>query len=178
MFWKIYYSWGALEKKGYFVVPEAALYLIKKEEKACGNIFPWTNTRLFMERVFKKQIEQEKNIPKNKNLVILDRGLWDSKAYYHFYNVEMPKELGGALENFHYDLVLFLEMLPKKYWSKTKSDRPRGQTYEVGQKAHNKIYKIYKESGLEIIIIPFLPISKRVSLVEKYLKEISRHKKF
>lgn len=156
-----------LKSRGYCIVPETALEIIYDEVKKEKPILPWTDMPLFMNKVIPRQIEKENELDGNQ-VFLLDRSLWDSKAYCSFYGIESP-ELDRALISSHYDLVLFLEMLPREFWNKTPSGKPRGQTYENGQKVHQKIYEIYQGTGIPLIKIPFLPIKERADIIESYL---------
>ena len=158
-----------LKRRGYYVVREVALYLIEKEAKNKGNIFPWTNIKKFMDRVYKLQVIWEKKIPKTKNTAILDRSLIDCVAYYDNNGIITPRELEKAIHKVNYDKIFFLEMLPKKYWNKTKGGKPRGQTYEQGQKLHKKIKEVYKKYKQDILQISFMSIRQRTDIIEKHI---------
>ncbi len=158
-----------LKRRGYFVVPEVALSLIEKEAKGKGKIFPWTGIKKFMQRVYELQIKLEGKIPKSLVVVFLDRALIDCIAYYKIHKISIPKELGEAVKKIRYHKIFLLEMLPEEYWNKTKSGKPRGQTYKEGQETHKVITKVYAQYKQKIIKIPYMSIKKRVDMIEKYI---------
>lgn len=157
-------------KSDFYIVPEAALFLIKEKL-----IFPWDDYPYFQKKVIETQMIFEKNIPAGVKVAILDRSLIDVKAYHLDKNLPIPSQLDQTIDNADYDLALFLEILPEKFWSKTSSDKPRKHRYLDGLRIHKKIFEAYQEEDIKIIIIPVLPIDKRIKLVKQeiqnYLKD-------
>jgi len=156
-----------LEKRGYKVVPEAAIQLIHAENEGEKRVYPWTEFDAFQKRVIEKQIENEK-VYENEKLVLLDRSLIDGEGYYANRGMNPPETLPAQVKAAKYDVVFILDMLPEKYWTVNDGEHRRMQTYADGQSIHTRIIEVYERSGLKIINIPVLePVEDRTNLIEK-----------
>lgn len=155
-----------LRRRGYYVIQEAALYLIQQEEVRGGNIFPWTSPEEFQKKVYTLQKEWEDNIPLFLETVYLDRGLVDCIAYYQIYNLPVPPESEYLIKKADYNQVYYLELLPEGYWGKTSSGKPRQMRYERGVEIHKTIRDFYLRYCIDLIDIPFIPTNQRVDWIE------------
>jgi predicted ATPase len=165
-----------LSKRGYHVVPESAKYLIEKEEKEGGNIFPWTNLEEFQKRVAKLQSEWEDGVPSDTPLAFFERSMMDCLAYCRRHGLEIPPELDGYRPD--YEAAFFLEMLPENpYWYRTRSGKPRMTSYEEARKMAEAIRKVYEEHGIKIIDIragsPPMPAEERVTIIESHVRKLA-----
>ncbi|MBI4026213.1 MAG: AAA family ATPase [Verrucomicrobia bacterium] len=159
-----------LQRRGFTIVPEAALHLIETEEKAGGNILPWTCLQTFNERLIALQIQWEQAIPKDCPLALLDRSLIDPIAYLENGNLDVPSTLKKEIKRARYTQAFLLEMLPRKYWNHTTSGRPRKSPYAEAVKIHSVLQQTYANIGIPVEPIPFLPVEKRADLMEEKME--------
>ena len=167
-----------LQLRGYYVVYEAALAIIGSQKYEKGNIFPTTHPEEFQREVYWLQILWEDEIPKNVKIAYLDRCIYDSIAYLKSKNLPVSKEWEEEMKKRHYDIILFLEMLPKEYWVKTETGKPRFKTYEEGAEDTRNIKEFYERLShtldIELIHIPvIIPVKKRVDFIEECLESIA-----
>lgn len=159
-----------LEQRKYLVVPETALYIIKREALKPVPCFPWTKPKKFHRKVFDLQKDWEKNAV-SSGLVIFDRSCLDSLAYMIADKCEIP-DLKKV--NLDYNLVFMLQMLPENpFWYKTETGKPRKTNYEFGERMASLIALVYEQCHYKPIPIPFngLNPSQRADLIEEKLLE-------
>ena len=65
-----------LQKKGFYIMKEVAEYLIQRE------IRPENGRDIFQKKLLETQLEWEREIPKEREIIFQDRGIPDGIAYY------------------------------------------------------------------------------------------------
>ena len=152
-----------LNNRGYHVLSETALLLIYKSDKEKSKLYPWTNFEKFNKKMIQLQIQREKKL--RGNMVFLDRSLIDALAYSKIKRKKLPKNFEDKILQSKYDKAFILEMLPKKHWNQTKNGLPRMQKYSSAVRIHKMIKKVYKDSEISAVKVPFMSIKKRVSFI-------------
>jgi len=149
----------ALAKIGFYTVPEAANYVIRKELEAKGIKLPWINREAFQEEVMRTQKEWESKIPNYTKTAFLDRGIADGIAYYKLDKINPPKELTEAARKTKYEGVFLIE--PIEIFETTETRRDKEQSRQI----HELLKETYRELGYKIIIIPRGTIEERVKTI-------------
>ncbi len=152
-----------LHRRGYRIIREAATDIIKK-----GEIHPVTHMKDFQKEIFLLQFAREKVAEYSNwedNLVICDRGLYDSLAYNDYYKTPYPNYL-LHIET-RYSIVFLLE--PLDIWVE---DGIRYEHDKDFSKALTPLlYKAYTEQGSKVVTVPPVSVSERLNLIEGYLNE-------
>jgi len=65
-----------------------------------------------------------------------------------------------------------LEMLPEKYWYKTRNGKDRMHSYESGVEIHKKILSTYKGYGYKPLIISYDTIDKRMRIIKDRIDKV------
>jgi len=155
----------ALEKKGEYVVPEAAADFIKLQQ-ARGIKTPWIDPD-FQQNIMNLQIQRELRIPQDIEKVFIDRGIPDGLAYLNPQS-ELAKEILEETKDNRYTKIFLIEELEE-----TKKDNIRREDKEKALFLRKKIEQIYTSLGYEIVIIPLDDLDSRV---EEILKHIDNSK--
>ena len=151
-------------KKEFYCIEEAASYLIDS-----GYVPKEHSFEEFQNAIIKKQKEMESKA--NFEIIFLDRCMIDTILYLNEEGQEVPSELLEDIKNANYTEVLFLEMLPEKYWAMPAHKKPRITTYEKGIARTKKLFEIYHNFDIPITKIPVLPIDERVKLIKEIVKK-------
>lgn len=147
-----------LSKMGYCTCPEAARILIDKKISEGKKLEDIRRDELkFQKKILGMKIELEEKLPKDKT-VFLDRGLPDSIAYYQLYGLDI-KDVLKICRKKRYKKIFFLEPLP------FKEDYARIEDKEGAKKLSEFLKKAYLNLGYEVIIVPVMPVEKRVEFI-------------
>ena len=160
-----------LEKKGYFVVHEAAIEIIKSLNTLIGinEQKRWRAEYIFafQDLVWKKIMNLESTCPPNMDYVFLDRGIFDGLAYIG--PIDSVKE-GYFRKNFaqhtHYDAAFVLDTLTN---FDKRLNTGRTSNYEQSCNIGNKLYEIYTNERIRTHKVPVLPIEERCDLILRNL---------
>ncbi|MBW3003802.1 ATP-binding protein [Candidatus Woesearchaeota archaeon] len=145
-------------------VPESALALIEQ------GVFPWTDLDYFMTRAYKLQIEQESSASGKR--VYLDRCKIDNLFHYLWYERRLPDDLEKEVDEARYDFVLFLDMMPRKFWTVTGNGAPRMGSYDEAEQQFRKIRELYVKLKQPIMRVPVIvPVKDRVDYAFELLEE-------
>jgi len=153
-----------LQKK-YPCVEESSRRFIIEELSRGGNRLPWKDVE-----AFDKAILQDRILYYNKTtapISFFDRGIPDSLAYLKLAGANINPEFFEASKKFRYETKVFF--LPS--WKEIyKTNEARKETFAEALLIEKALKEVYKEQGYELIIIPKLPVSKRISLIEKIIR--------
>lgn len=143
-----------IRNAGFAIVPEQATEIIKE-----GKILPWENRDLFQREVLKRQIEAEAPYRNSKEIVFVDRGIFDGEAYYRCDGLEPPQTF-QELTDMHYSKVLLLEPL-----GVFVQDGIRFENLEFTVRITQVLHEVYSERGFDITRIPANTILQRLQFV-------------
>lgn len=150
----------ALNDRGFTVIEEAAMMMIKETLKTGVGPLPWIDKEGFENAILPKRIELESLIDENTNCVFIDRGIPDGIAYA-ISNGRKPTEAYiKAAQQYRYDKVFLLDLLPNY-----KEDREKKESPEMRIKLHLLIEETYTELGYELIKVPVMPVDERVEFI-------------
>ncbi len=153
-----------LKELGYHTLPEAARKVIEEQEKIGSDALPWKDKLKFQNLVLKKQIEQERGIPENAEIVFLDRGIPDGIAYLRVAGLPVPEEYYSAAEEHRYDFVFLLEELPF-----FENDSARRESPEERKIIQREINRVYEELGYGVAEVPFMSVEERINYILRTL---------
>jgi predicted ATPase len=110
----------------------------------------------------------EEKASRESDLIIMDRSLIDTVAYLRRDGGEdLLPELEGHIQAARYSLALLCDPVGVYATSDT-----RYEPSEIAKTTHNLIVAAYEESGLEIVQVPALPISKRADLAATAIAQL------
>lgn len=147
-----------LAELGYHTVPEAARYVIEREQRLGTTSLPWLNLSSFQRLVMDRQLEMEAVLP-NGITAFLDRGLIDGFGYCAKGGIEAPFRM-TELSQGRYDKIFLLDPLPDY-----EKDEVRVEDVEDAKLIHRAISEAYRLFGHELIKVPVLPPDERVEYI-------------
>ena len=153
-----------LEKKGYRVQHESARIYFD-QQLALGKSMQEirADEATFQRIVLEMKINFENKLPQDQ-LILLDRGIPDSIAYYEIAGLSTTDHfLQNAVNNSSYKKVFLLELLPfeEDYARTDAKDADRIQAL---------LLKYYKEAGFSVIDVPVMPIEERANFILNHLE--------
>lgn len=156
--------------KEFFIVKESAASIIFEER-----VLPSQENFLdFQEKVFETQKKNEAQIPKNNRVVFLDRSHVDQIIYYKEKNITPPKKLAREIKKSNYSAVIFLEIMPKEYWTKTINGKPKFCSYEMGAERGKRLLAEYKAQKIPLFILPVMSVQERAKKVKEILAQLEK----
>lgn len=147
-----------LERKGYYVVHEAARILIDDELKIGKKIEEIRVDEIaFNQKVLQMKIKIEESISENQ-LHFFDRGIPDSIAYAELYGENTLLAKQSSIKK-RYKTIFQLNPLP------FEKDYARMENEEHFKKLDKLIYNAYSDLGYSINRVPVMSIEKRVEFI-------------
>ena len=150
-----------LKKLGFKCYEESARDILSEYEKK-GSSFKLNPIRISEEILKKrdKDYTEARDILCKNNIVFFDRGIHEITAYLRSINSseEYWEEL---LKNYDYDMVFFFPSWKDIY---TK-DKNRVEEYEEANRISPYIDKVYEESSIPKIKVPYESINERVAFI-------------
>ena len=151
-----------LEQRGYRILPEVARQVIEEAQSSNSDCLPWLNLTKFQEAVAKRQISLEDSC--SEDVVFLDRGIVDGKAYCKQGNIPAP-EIIERNSRGRYNLVFLLDQLPNY-----QNDTARKESREEATKIHEEIHNTYLGCGYTPIRVPVMSPIERTDFILNCLK--------
>ncbi len=149
-----------LEARGEFIIREAAEDVIKRYQ-AHGVQRPW-ELYDFQGKILYLQIQREARIPENVDIAFIDRGIPDGLAYAEV-GTAIYKEIQQRTKP--YDGIFLIENL-----GQTETNEVRRESQVEALKLERKIYKVYKDLGYQVQIIPPASVKERAHTILEYIK--------
>lgn len=147
----------ALEKRGEYVVNEAASEYIRKRQSE--NIKePWRE-KDFQQRILELQLEWEGKIPIEPRRVFLDRSVYDGLAYLNESD-ETHKHIMKYASGKRYDKIFYVNLLNAFETTTTRREN-RTDAEALGE----KLKGIYRSLGYEITEIKSGSIEERINII-------------
>ena len=153
--------------KEHTIVREVARDLIDTQMKIEGGILPWTDIMTFQHMVHAVQKQRERGL--TPGYVFLDRSHVDQLAYIDVFHTRHDED-----EFLHYNrqLVLsanyapfafILDPIPEEIM--LADPNYRKEDPETSLMIHKALEKVYTEFMIELIAVPFMPVSERVDYI-------------
>lgn len=148
---------------GYYLIPEAAALLL---DEANGDISEIRKTESrFSELTFAKRLELEAGAPEDQ-VVIVDRGIPDSLAYFRLSAMPIPALLENNLRG-RYRAVFLYAPLPFVYGN-MRNDFDLANQSKIGEATR----QAYAELDYPIIDVPVMPIEARAFFVQQHILQL------
>ena len=153
----------ALAEAGHTTVPEAATELI--EDPALENLR--ADPLEFQLQVLRRQLENEKREDEraeSQSIIFLDRGIGDGFGYLSYHGLEPFEELLDAwpAARERSRCVLFFDSRPDYQAASHRSETP-----EEARRIHEILLADYRSRHDRVLLIPWLPVEKRLALVAR-----------
>lgn len=153
---------AGLMEIGFDTVPEIATTVIQE-----GVHLPWVDPVDFRKEVLTRQFEAERYLSSHDaRPLFLDRGVFDGIGYSIASGQPVPEFLHKDASGQKYSLAFLMEPLP--YWS---DDGVRYEDRSFSQQLTPIMETVYKESGIEVIRVPFMSMQERICFI---LSEVRR----
>jgi len=153
---------AALGDLGYATVPEAALDVLREQQKRGGSILPWTNRPAFMEEVLKRNIRNHQAAHSLRAPVFFDRGIPECLAWLRLSGLALePHHLAAPAQYRYAPTVFVMEPWPEVY---VQNDERRA-SLERATRSFAPTVDAYVEAGYSTCVIPKVPVQARVAFV-------------
>ena len=151
-----------LAHRGYKTLDETATRIIE-EETSAGTDYKQLRASAydFQHRILRMQLEREAALPKDE-LIILDRAIPDSIAFYKRQNVPLDDELREACAAARYRRVFILDLISRENYL---NDESRWETWEDVQELDRMLEAAYVDLGHEVVRVPPVSVPERVDFV-------------
>lgn len=153
----------SLKQRGYKIVHEAArIYIDQQIAKGKTIEEIRADEGDFQKKILDLKVTAEKQLPKDE-LIILDRGIPDSIAYYEYAGLSTKDPyLKETVKNCGYKKIFLLELLD------LEEDYARTDVKD-SKLIHDLLEKYYKKEGFAVINVPKMPVPDRVDFIVKNL---------
>lgn len=155
-----------LSKRGFPIMEETARRVIEQQRLIDGDGVYDKNPFLFKELMLSKMLNDFESAPKY-DLVFFDRGLPDLIAYSKCFNLDIGKELQASRTHLYNPTVFFAPAWEQIY----TNDIERRLTFDAAKVFERDLRQAYVELEYQLIDIPLLPVSERVSFILSFIQE-------
>src|ERR1700733_1929545 len=157
-----------LVNRGYSVVLEPGLQIVKEQTAIGGDALPWMNLNKFLELALSRYLFQFNSQRESHKFIFFDRGIIDAVQ------VDQPQAeyFQNAAKRFKYNRLVFL--VPP--WEEIfKSDRERKHNFESAKKEFDELLIKYKNFGYETVLIPKVSVKERADFILEKLGVQTNH---
>ncbi len=149
-----------LKRQGFTIIPEAAREIAAFDKQFSGKSIKNIDKENFQDEIFNFQKNIFDSLVDENGIFFSDRGLGDTIAYYKINNLEVPEYKFDFAKNFANKQVFILE--PLNFYNK---DSLRQESQEEQKNIQDEIVKTYAELKYNVIMVPFMSVSKRVEFI-------------
>ena len=154
-----------LRQLGFKTGEESARQIIIQQIECQGDILPWKDSSKFEKLVMQKRLEYLNSVDV-QDIAFSDRGLPDQAGFSLYKGKGISKELAFSILANRYQKKVFVT--PPWYQIYT-NDPIRTETFEEAERIHHCIIQAYKESGYELVDLPFTTQDERIEFILKSL---------
>lgn len=150
----------ALEKDGFFVVPEDARQIIKEQMAIGGVALPWKDKAEYAQLMFLKSVETYLQITNRDQAAVylFDRGIPDSICYMNMEDIAIPGEFEEMAQQYRYNLTAFVLPAWKEIY---ETDNERKQSWTEAAYTFEKMLETYTHYGYRPVVVPKDTIENR-----------------
>lgn len=159
---------AALKAMDFKCIAEPARIVLKEQRKIKGTGVPEKDPALFNMLMLDKMLHNYERNLDSESPVIFDRGLPDLISYAELLGTDALKSK-IASEKYIYNRTVFAFNAWKEIYT---NDEERKMSFNLAEKFGINVKKIYKDSGYEIIDVPFLPLKERADFIKNIINEI------
>lgn len=160
-----------LRRSGYLCSEEFARELIEHQQKIGGDMLPWKNPKLFQEEILRLRKYFYDSVP-DKTTAFADRGIPDQLAFSQYKGFGIPEILKQSTEQYRYAPQVFITPPWREIFV---NDSIRSESYDEAIRIHQSILETYSTLNYQIIELPLIPVTERVTFMLKTIKNLSYH---
>ncbi|KTD58885.1 AAA family ATPase [Legionella shakespearei] len=149
-----------LLKRGFPIIDEPARGILAQQRLIEGEGVYDKNPFLFKELMLSRMLYDHDSVPTDE-VTFFDRGLPDLIAYSQCFHLEIGSEL-KASRIYRYNPTVFFAPAWEQIYS---NDAERRLTFNESLLFEQDLRQAYTDLGYQLINIPLLPVSERVSFI-------------
>tara|TARA_R100001244_G_scaffold25113_2_gene25341 strand:+ start:12771 stop:13310 length:540 start_codon:yes stop_codon:yes gene_type:complete len=152
-----------LAKKGYNVVPEAAIQVIEAIQALVPNgDLEWRRHYFESFQWLISQRQQELELQTSKALTFYDRGAYDGYGFAAHHGAAIPKLVADMCSKSTYDMVFLLDLVTP---FDPRSDTSRIETIEDCKELQERLNLAYMDFGYEPVFVPLMSVEDRIEFI-------------
>ena len=152
----------ALGKAGYARMPEAGRGVIRHQMEIGGTALPWHDPLLFAELMLSWDMRSYHAARTRAGPVFFDRGVPDNVGYLRLVGIAAPEHMERAAQELRYSRTVFVAPPWREIF---ENDRERRQDFDEAVRTYEVGSETYTDYGYELIELPYVSASERVSFV-------------
>lgn len=153
---------NALSERGFSVVPEAALSIVREQEKFGGSLLPATNLQAFMNAVVERNIRAYDAAKSLSQPVFFDRGIPECIGHMQLLGLEIdPAYVAESKARRYANSVFVAEPWPEIYIC----DQWRHAPFSRAARSFDATVAPYVQDRYKICILPKVSVERRVSFL-------------
>jgi predicted ATPase len=158
-----------LARRGYAVVEEPGLRIVREEVSSAGTALPWKDAEAFLARAITMALADRIAASKLAGWVFFDRGLIDAAAGLEHLTGEPVLDSLGQIHRYH-RRVFLTPPWPEIY----RTDMDRRHDMDFAAAEYSRLLEAYPSLGYEVAILPKISVAERADFVLKSLQEKPR----
>ncbi len=156
-------------KKDIKCIPEPARQILKEQRAIQADGVPEINSALFNQLMLSRSTKNYLDFLHKNKLIIFDRGIPDMIAYGELFGIDI-KIYKKSSELYRYNKNIFC----LKGWEEIyTTDDERKMDFQSANEFGEKIYRIYRQLGYNIITVPLISIKGRVDFILNKINELN-----
>ncbi len=152
----------ALSEQGFSVVPEAALSIVREQEKSGGTLLPATNLQAFMNAVVERNIRAYDAAKSLSQPVFFDRGIPECLGHMQLLGLEIdPGYVVESKVRRYANCVFVAEPWPEIY----VCDQWRHAPFSRAARSFEPTVAPYVQDGYKTCMLPKVSVERRVAFL-------------
>jgi predicted ATPase len=151
-----------LRSKGRTVVEEPGRRIVQEQLRRGGDALPWVNVQQFAQLCAEQSIRDFDAVAQYQSAVFFDRSFIDVVAAVTRLGLAMPSMLEEALASRAFARKMFMSPPWRDLFS---TDEERRHSFDDAMLEYSSLVATYKSLGYEIVELPKVSVSERVSYV-------------
>lgn len=158
---------AALGDRGYSTISEAALGVLREQQKRNSELLPWKNRIAFTEEVLARNIRSYLAARTLPTPVFFDRGIPECLAWLELFGAQLTSRHLDATAEYRYAPIVFAaEPWPEIY----VQNGERQATFERAARSYEPTVLAYVKAGYEICVLPKSSLHERVEFILERIK--------
>ncbi|MCT7313822.1 AAA family ATPase [Ralstonia sp. CHL-2022] len=152
----------ALAERGYSVMPEAALSIVREQEECGGTLLPGTDLQAFMNEVVARNIHAHEAAKSLRRPVFFDRGIPECIGHMALLNLDIsPAYIEESRARRYANTVFVAEPWPEIY----VCDQWRRAPFARAARSFEPTVLPYVKQGYTTCVLPKVPVEQRVAFI-------------
>ncbi|MEO0544677.1 MAG: AAA family ATPase [Pseudomonadota bacterium] len=157
----------ALAARGYKVVDEPGLRIVRGETNPLSPFLPWNNMEKFAARALEVAISDFNKLTQVDQTVFFDRGIVDAAVALR--HSSGAKEFGASTTRFRYGSPVFIAPPWEDIFSQNAERR---HSFGDALEECGRLIAAYEHLGYETAILPKVSVAQRVAFVEETARAV------